>query len=254
MIKSRLIAILLSGCLTTGVGAGSYFPNSDNPKIINIKEVVEAKLNESNKNLNDNKENLNNQIDNNSKENASNPENTNTGSETPKESGNTKPDTINNGTPTNNESTSSEDTNSGSQTEASDSYIAEIEQAIFTRVNEERASAGLPALSYNNTMQHYARLKSKDMGDRSYFDHTNPEGKLITEQMKSDGVSYKAWGENIAYISGVSGNVKLATQFMNNWMNSPGHRANILSSNFSSIGVGVYKIGNTYYATQEFYK
>lgn len=266
MIKSRLIAILLSGCLTTGVGAGSYFLNSENPKIINIKEVVEAKLNESNKNSNDNKENSNNQIDDNSKENASNEntsndsttENSNTDTEkvteTPKENETTKPDTINNETPANNEVIPSETTTGGTQAEASDSYIAEIEQAIFARVNQERAAAGLPALSYNNTMQHYARLKSKDMGDRGYFDHTNPEGKLITEQMKADGVSYKAWGENIAYISGVSGNAKLATQFMDNWMNSSGHRANILSSNFSSIGVGVYKIGNTYYATQEFYK
>ncbi|MDZ5001609.1 CAP domain-containing protein, partial [Clostridium perfringens] len=124
----------------------------------------------------------------------------------------------------------------------------------FQRVNQERAAAGLPALSYNGTMESYARIKSKDMGDRGYFDHKDPEGRLITEKMKADGVSYRAWGENIAYIQGVNGNSTLATQFMDNWMNSPGHRANILSSNFSSIGVGVYKIGNTYYATQEFYK
>jgi len=52
----------------------------------------------------------------------------------------------------------------------------------------------------------------------------------------------------------MSGNSQLATKFMDNWMNSSGHRANILSTNFTSIGVGVYKIGNTYYATQEFYK
>ena len=72
--------------------------------------------------------------------------------------------------------------------------------------------------------------------------------------MKADGVSYKAWGENIAYIQGTNSNSALATKFMDNWMNSSGHRANILSTNFSSIGIGVYKIGNTYYATQEFYR
>ena len=103
-------------------------------------------------------------------------------------------------------------------------------------------------------MEHYARIKSQDMGDRGYFNHTNPEGQLITAQMQADGVSYRAWGENIAYISGMSGNSQLATKFMDNWMNSSGHRANILSTNFTSIGVGVYKIGNTYYAAQEFYK
>ena len=156
--------------------------------------------------------------------------------------------------------TPSQDTNRPSETPSdepvvSDSnYIAEIEQAIFQRVNQERAAAGLPALSYNTTMEHYARIKSKDMGDNGYFSHEDLQGKLITEQMKADGVSYRAWGENIAYIQGMSDNNALATKFMDNWMNSSGHRANILSTNFSSIGIGVYKIGNTYYATQEFYR
>lgn len=135
-----------------------------------------------------------------------------------------------------------------------DSYIAEIEQMIFEQVNQQRQAAGLQPLSYNGTMEHYARAKSKDMGVRGYFDHKNPEGQLMTEQMRADGISYNAWGENIAYISGISGNSNLANQFMTNWMNSSGHRANILSNNFTSIGVGVYKIGNTYYATQEFYR
>ena len=152
--------------------------------------------------------------------------------------------------------TPSQDTNTPSdEPVVSDSnYIAEIEQAIFQRVNQERTAAGLPALGYNTTMEHYARIKSKDMGDNGYFSHEDLQGNLITEQMKADGVTYRAWGENIAYIQGGSGNSTLATQFMDNWMNSSGHRANILSTNFSSIGIGVYKIGNTYYATQEFYR
>lgn len=156
-----------------------------------------------------------------------------------------------------NESTPSTDVNkeaSSESTSDSSAYIAEIEQLIFQKVNQERSAAGLSTLAYNNTMQHYARLKSKDMGDRGYFDHANPEGQYITAQMKADGVSYNSWGENIAYISGASGNSALADRFMTNWMNSSGHRANILSTNFTSIGVGVYKIGNTYYATQEFYR
>ena len=134
------------------------------------------------------------------------------------------------------------------------SFNAEIEQLIFNKVNEERTKAGVPALSYNSTMETYARVKSKDMGVRNYFDHVDPDGEMITAQMARDGVSYNAWGENIAYIGGVSDAAALAEQFMTNWMNSDGHRANILSSNFTSIGVGVYKSGNRYYATQEFYK
>ena len=133
-------------------------------------------------------------------------------------------------------------------------FMAAVEQAIFNKVNEERAKAGVPALTYNNTMQKYARIKSQDMGDNNYFSHEDLNGNLITTKMKNDGVSYRAWGENIAYIGGVSDANALANQFMTNWMNSSGHRANILSTNFSSIGVGVYKIGNKVYATQEFYK
>ena len=155
--------------------------------------------------------------------------------------------------------TPSQDTNEPSETPSdtpvvSDSnYIAEIEQAIFQRVNEERSAAGLPALSYNTTMEHYARIKSKDMGDNGYFEHTDLQGRLMNERIQADGITYRAWGENIAYIQGINDYSALGIRFMDNWMNSPGHKANILSSNFSSIGVGVYKIGDTYYATQEFY-
>ncbi|MGL4570651.1 MAG: CAP domain-containing protein [Clostridium sp.] len=136
----------------------------------------------------------------------------------------------------------------------SSNFMAQVESKIFEKVNAERAKAGVPKLSYNNTMQKYARIKSQDMGDRNYFDHTDPNGNLITAKMKADGVSYRAWGENIAYIGGVSDADALANQFMTNWMNSPGHRQNILSTNFTGIGVGVYKSGDRVYATQEFYK
>ena len=139
-------------------------------------------------------------------------------------------------------------------TDEDTNFMVAVETAIFNKVNEERAKAGVTALTYNTTMQKYARIKSKDMGDNNYFSHEDLNGNLITTQMKNDGVSYKAWGENIAYISGNLSADALAEQFMTQWMNSSGHRANILSTNFSSIGVGVYKIGNKVYATQEFYR
>lgn len=140
-------------------------------------------------------------------------------------------------------------------TSISSNFIGEIESEIIRLVNEERAKASVAALQYNSTMEYYARIKSKDMGDNGYFDHADLNGQLITAQMKSDGVSYNAWGENIAYIGGGANSYQeLARSFMNNWMNSDGHRKNILSTNFTGIGVGVYKIGNTYYATQEFYR
>lgn len=145
-------------------------------------------------------------------------------------------------------------TNLESNTIVNDKYMAQVEQAIFNKVNEERAKAGVAPLSYNTTMEKYARIKSQDMGDNNYFSHTDQSGNYITTKMKADGVTYQAWGENIAYIGGVTDPVALADQFMTNWMNSEGHKKNILSTDFSSIGVGVYKVGNKVYATQEFYR
>lgn len=136
----------------------------------------------------------------------------------------------------------------------SDKFMAQVEQLIFKKVNEERAKAGVPQLQYNTTMQKYARIKSQDMGDNGYFSHNDLQGNLITVKMEKDGVRYNAWGENIAYIGGVTDPNALASQFMTNWMNSSGHRANILSTNFTSIGIGVYKSGGKVYATQEFYR
>ena len=155
--------------------------------------------------------------------------------------------------PSSGESTENNSTTDNNTT-VSDKFMAEVEQAIYNKVNKERAKAGVPALSYNTTMEKYARIKSQDMGDKNYFSHTDPNGNYITTQMKADGVTYNAWGENIAYIGGITDPTALANQFMTNWMNSEGHKKNILSTNFSSIGVGVYKIGNKVYATQEFYK
>lgn len=289
MIKSKLMMLLASTGLTIALGVGSFFipskteaPNNDATKIQSNSETSsenkETKTDESNKVVETNKDTVassdkvsiesNTNADNESSNNeqttdskteisvqtdkgtenkVSNKDCYTDGQYTPQQKPVVNPSQGSN-------SNSGEESNQKPNISDSSSYIAEIEQAIFQRVNQERAAAGLPALSYNGTMEYYARVKSKDMGDRGYFDHKDPQGKLITEQMKANGVSYSAWGENIAYIQGVSGNATLATQFMDNWMNSSGHRANILSSNFSSIGIGVYKIGNTYYATQEFYR
>lgn len=133
-------------------------------------------------------------------------------------------------------------------------FMSEVEKEIYIKVNMERRKIGLSDLLYNNTMQKYARMKSQDMGDKNYFDHKDLEGNFITLRMKKDGIVYNSWGENIAYIGGISDSTKLANKLMENWMNSQGHRANILSNKFSSIGVGVYKIGDKIYATQEFYR
>ena len=156
--------------------------------------------------------------------------------------------------PSDNESNTNNTDDSDIDDSNASNSMEQIEKMIYDIVNVEREKAGVKSLSYNNVMRKYARIKSKDMADNNYFDHRDLNGNLITTKMANDGVSYRAWGENIAYIQGVSGASELAKQFMTNWMNSSGHRANILSSDFDSIGVGLYKVGNRVYATQEFYK
>jgi uncharacterized protein YkwD len=281
MIKSKLIMLVASTGLTVALGAGGFLMsskadaiNNDGVKIQSSSETSSENKETKNEEAKKPSETTNNTV--------ASGEKVSTGSnnEANNESSNNKQETNGQADKVATDNNSSEDCYTGGQytpiqkpadtpsqgggsgqgssedptAPDSSNYIAEIEQAIFQRVNQERAAAGLPALSYNGTMEYYARVKSKDMGDRGYFDHKDPEGRLITDQMKADGVSYSAWGENIAYIQGSKDNAALATQFMDNWMNSPGHRANILSPNFSSIGIGVYKVGNTYYATQEFYR
>lgn len=144
----------------------------------------------------------------------------------------------------------------GTVAESVDGFMSYVEQLIFEKVNQEREKAGLSPFENNQIMSQYARTKSQDMGERNYFAHENPEGDLMSAFMQQDGITYQAWGENIAYIGGDMNESleALAEQFMSNWMNSSGHRANILSTNFSSIGIGVYRCGDKVYATQEFYR
>lgn len=130
--------------------------------------------------------------------------------------------------------------------------ISEIETLIFNKINEERSKVGLPKLQNSSTAAKYAKEKSKDMATRNYFDHYSPEGHLVYNKMVKDGVKFTSWAENLGYISSSNGSNSIASALMNSWMNSPGHKANILSSAYSHVGIGVYKINGEIYATQEF--
>lgn len=130
--------------------------------------------------------------------------------------------------------------------------ISEIETLIFNKINEERSKVGLSKLQNSSTAAKYAKEKSKDMATRNYFDHYSPEGHLVYNKMVKDGVKFTSWAENLGYISSSNGSNYIASALMNSWMNSPGHKANILSTAYSHVGIGVYKINGEIYATQEF--
>ena len=122
-----------------------------------------------------------------------------------------------------------------------------FEQQVVDLVNKERAKVGLKALTSDWEVARVARFKSEDMRDSNYFSHNSPTYGTPFQMIKSFGISYKSAGENIAAGQATPEAVVKA------WMNSSGHKANILSSSFTHIGVGYAKGGSYgHYWTQQF--
>ncbi|MFA5527669.1 MAG: SafA/ExsA family spore coat assembly protein [Peptostreptococcales bacterium] len=122
-----------------------------------------------------------------------------------------------------------------------------FELEVIRLVNVERSKNGLKPLSENWELSRVARYKSEDMMSKGYFSHTSPTYGSPFDMMRNFGIRYQTAGENIAY------GQKSAAQVMEGWMNSSGHRANILNANFTQIGVGyAVKSNGTPYWTQMF--
>lgn len=125
-----------------------------------------------------------------------------------------------------------------------DTTVTSYEQEVIRLVNEIRVENGLKALTYDWELSRVARYKSQDMKDNKYFAHNSPVYGTPFQMMKSFGISYRSAGENIAR------GYATPQAVVNGWMNSSGHRANILNANFTHIGVGYVAGGN--YWTQMF--
>ena len=128
-----------------------------------------------------------------------------------------------------NNSSSSNNSSNNSQTTSS---LTSDELEVFNLINQKRTAAGLSKLKIDDEVQNVARIKARDMVDNNYFSHTSPTYGSPFNMLKSFMVSYKTAGENIA---GNSSNSKAVEA----WMNSEGHKANILNSSFNYTGVGV---------------
>lgn len=107
-----------------------------------------------------------------------------------------------------------------------------LEQEMIDLVNKERGSRGLKTLKYNLTLRDLARAHSADMFNRGYFSHYSPEGENVVDRANKFNVQFLTIGENLAYAP----SLELAHQGL---MNSPGHRANILSEDFNQVGIGI---------------
>jgi uncharacterized protein YkwD len=162
--------------------------------------------------------------------------------------------------PASGESGASEEVQSGVDTEA-------VETAIHEEVNDRRTAAGLSPLNYQDQLAAAAEYHSEDMAESEYFAHTSPSGETFGDRYQDFGINC-AGGENIAYTfwreraetdRGIvyhDSEQDVAVGLVNSWMNSTGHRENILRDQFTAEGIGVYVAeidGETrVYATQNF--
>lgn len=179
---------------------------------------------------------------NNSNNNNTSNDNCNTGNG----SGNTE----NNNTGNNNnkpEDNSGNNGSTGGNTENNNSSnsVSAFEKKVVELVNVQRKANGLQPLKLNTSLSNVARYKSEDMKNKNYFSHTSPTYGSPFDMLKQFNISYRTAGENIAK------GQKTPEAVVNAWMNSEGHRKNILNKNFTEIGVG-YVSGSSTYWTQLF--
>jgi uncharacterized protein YkwD len=121
------------------------------------------------------------------------------------------------------------------------------EAQVVTLVNQQRSAAGCAALTVDSRLTAAARGHSQDMAQRNYFDHNTPEGVTPWTRITNAGYHFSTAAENIAEGQPTPAAV------MDAWMNSPGHRANILNCALRNIGVGLaYNARHTPYWTQDF--
>lgn len=141
------------------------------------------------------------------------------------------PSSSNTGSSSSGSSSSSSGSTSSGNTQTSSSMNSD-ELEVFNLINKQRTNNGLQALKVDEEVQRVARIKAEDMVANNYFSHNSPTYGSPFDMLKSFKISYKTAGENIAANSSNSGAV-------NAWMNSSGHKANILNSSFNYTGIGV---------------
>lgn len=133
--------------------------------------------------------------------------------------------------------------NGTTDTQPDESAKSYMEQVVAL-VNAERAKVNLPALTMTQELNHAAQIRAVETTQS--FSHTRPNGTSFSSVLSENGISYRRAGENIAW------GQKTPEAVVNAWMNSEGHRANILNKDFTSIGVGYYLNGTTPYWVQLF--
>lgn len=148
------------------------------------------------------------------------------------------PDNADHGTGTSTGQSSADDNIENGNEQSFEHGTSTQADAVLKLVNEERAKQGLKPLTLSTKLTSIATMKSKDMAEKGYFDHNSPTYGTPFQMLQNYGVHYSAAGENIA------AGQKTPEEVMRSWMNSSGHRANILNANFDTLGVGYYQGGS----------
>ena len=147
--------------------------------------------------------------------------------------------------------------------------IAWLERRTFNLVNDERAAQNLTVLKWNEDVAAVARAHSADMAENAFFSHAGSDGSNVSTRLMADGVYYwNSSGENILmeggriYYTNILGIIEWKTKYFTfeqlaqnatqGWMNSTGHRENILHEGYDEAGMGVYVFNNSFYFTQDF--
>lgn len=131
----------------------------------------------------------------------------------------------------------------------------EVEARVHERINAIRADEGLSRLDHDDEIASIARTYSHDMGEREYFSHVSPEGERPGDRFGGLYPSEcRAVGENLALVgtAGAGSADEVAERIVDGWMNSEGHRENVLTARWDSQGIGVYVVDGRVYATQNF--
>lgn len=126
---------------------------------------------------------------------------------------------------------------------------AQMEAQVLKRINEIRQQHGLKQLRNNEKLAAVARNYSRQMQEQNFFSHTSPAGDTMVQRVHSAGIFYVMLGENLFKCTNIPNPVP---EGVRGWMESPGHRENILRPEYRETGIGVWREGNTYYFTQLF--
>lgn len=134
--------------------------------------------------------------------------------------------------------------------EGIDPYLLALEQEVFLQINERRAAEGAPELFMDSRVRLVSRAHSEDMASRDYFAHNNLSGKSPGERLDAAAIPWVRYGENLAYNYAYSDPATIAVE---GWMDSDGHRENLLDPKYTHTGIGIaVDSKGAYYITQDF--